>query len=101
LRANTTAQMQAFLEEYFHLPQADQKEFAAREAEEAIRAVQGSGQPVDLSPQGLQLRRLQHELAQGAQLGSRSLGVEPHRHVRIYKQAPGAPTEDGLSDEPS
>ncbi len=101
LRANTTAQMQAFLEEYFHLPQADQKEFAAREAEEAIRVVQGSGQAVDLSPQVLQLRRLQHELAQGAHLGSRSLGIEPQRHVRIYKQAPGAPTEDGLSDEPS
>ncbi len=85
LRANTTAQMQAFLEEYFHLPRQQQKELAVREAEEAIRTVRRSGQPVDLAPQAQELRRLQDELAQAAGLASRSLGLEPQRHVRIYK----------------
>ncbi len=92
LRANTTAQMQAFLEDYFHLPRVQQKELAVREAEEAVRAVQRSGQPVDLAPQVQELRRLQHDLAKGASMASRSMGVEPQRHVRIYKEgsAPGA-----------
>jgi len=92
LRANTTAQMQDFLEEYFHLPRREQKELAVREAEEAVRAVQRSGQPLDLAPQIQELRRLQKDLAEGAGLASRSLGLEPQRHVRIYREGttPGA-----------
>lgn len=86
IRANTTAQIQTFLEHYFRLPRAKQKELAVREAEEAVRSVLRSGQPVDLAPQSSDLRRLQHDLAEGASLGSRSLGVEPNRHVRIYKE---------------
>lgn len=85
LRANTTAQIQGFLEHYFRLPRAKQKELAVREAEEAIRAVQRTGQPTDLAPQSSEIRRLQHDLAEAANLGSRSLGVEPNRHVRIYR----------------
>jgi predicted RNA-binding protein Jag len=44
-----------------------------------------TSQPVDLTPQNSYIRRLQHQLAERFQLGSRSAGREPYRHVRIFK----------------
>jgi hypothetical protein len=40
---------------------------------------------VDLTPQNAYIRRLQHQLAERYNLGSRSAGREPYRHVRIFK----------------
>jgi hypothetical protein len=56
---------------------------ALKEAEDAIGHVMNVENAVDLNPQNAYVRRLQHMLAQRYNLGSRSLGKEPHRYVRI------------------
>ena len=39
---------------------------------------------VELSPQNAYIRRLQHQMAERANLVSRSRGREPYRRVRLY-----------------
>jgi len=39
---------------------------------------------VELAPQNAYIRRLQHQMAERFNLGSRSTGKEPRRRVRIY-----------------
>ncbi len=56
------------------------------EAEEAISAVIDGAPPVALAPQGSYVRRLQHQLADRYNLGSRSRGREPNRRVEIYRE---------------
>ncbi len=58
---------------------------AMAEAEEAINAVMGGGAPVALSPQAAAVRRLQHQLAERYNIGSRSRGREPYRRVEIFR----------------
>jgi predicted RNA-binding protein Jag len=41
---------------------------------------------VALTPQGSYVRKLQHQLADRYNLGSRSKGREPNRRVEIYRQ---------------
>lgn len=60
---------------------------AMMDAEEAINAVIDGGPPVALAPQGTYLRRLQHQLADRYNVGSRSRGREPHRWVEIYRDS--------------
>jgi predicted RNA-binding protein Jag len=55
-----------------------------REAEEAIGMVIHDSSPVELSPQNAYIRRLQHQMAERANLVSRSRGREPYRRVRLY-----------------
>jgi stage III sporulation protein SpoIIIAA len=59
---------------------------ALEEAEEAISAVMEGAPPVSLTPQGSYVRKLQHQLADRYNLGSRSKGREPNRRVEIYRQ---------------
>jgi stage III sporulation protein SpoIIIAA len=59
---------------------------ALEEAEEAISAVMEGAPPVALTPQGAYVRKLQHQLADRYNLGSRSKGREPNRRVEIYRQ---------------
>jgi predicted RNA-binding protein Jag len=40
--------------------------------------------PVELAPQNAYIRRLQHQMAERANLVSRSRGREPYRRVRLY-----------------
>src|SRR3989442_854023 len=61
---------------------------ALKEAEEAIGEVMNAEGAMDLNPQNAYVRRLQHLLSQRYNLGSRSLGKEPYRYVRI---TPGQP----------
>lgn len=84
VRANTVTQLQAFLKQYFRLQHLSPEEFALREAKDAIKQAQTTGQPVDLTPQTAPVRRLQHEWAEAEKLKSASFGVEPERFVRIY-----------------
>jgi len=42
---------------------------------------------VELSPQNAYIRRLQHQMAERANLVSRSRGREPYRRVRLYPDA--------------
>jgi len=88
LRANTLAQMEACLGDIFDLESrpSDALRWALREAEEAIRQVQGGVPEVELSPQNAYTRRRQHELARAASLASESRGKEPQRRVRIYRE---------------
>jgi stage III sporulation protein SpoIIIAA len=59
---------------------------ALEEAEKAIGAVMEGAPPVSLMPQGSYVRKLQHQLADRYNLGSRSKGREPNRRVEIYRQ---------------
>ena len=43
-----------------------------------------AAEPVELSPQNAYIRRLQHQMAERANLVSRSRGREPYRRVRLY-----------------
>ncbi len=83
LKANTIVQMQASLTSIFSL-EVDPREAALRETEEAIGLVLRGSEPVELSPQNAYIRRLQHQMAERANVVSRSRGREPYRRVRLY-----------------
>ena len=83
LKANTIAQMQASLASVFAL-EVDPREAALRETEQAIGLVIKEQEPVELAPQNAYIRRLQHQMAERANLVSRSRGREPYRRVRLY-----------------
>jgi hypothetical protein len=83
LKANTTVQMQASLTSVFSL-EVDPRQAALLEAEEAIGMVVRESQAVELAPQSAYIRRLQHQMAERANLVSRSRGREPYRRVRLY-----------------
>ncbi len=86
LKANTIVQMQASLTSIFSL-EVDPREAALRETEEAIGLVLRGSDPVELSPQNAYIRRLQHQMAERANVLSRSRGREPYRRVRLYPDA--------------
>jgi stage III sporulation protein SpoIIIAA len=86
LKSNTVPQMQSSLTSIFSL-EIDPREAAMRETEEAIGMVLHGSEPVELSPQNAYIRRLQHQMAERANLVSRSRGREPYRRVRIYPDA--------------
>jgi len=86
LKSNTVLQMQASLTSVFAL-EVDPREAALRETEEAIGLVMERSAPVELSPQNAYIRRLQHQMAERANLVSRSRGREPFRRVRLYPDA--------------
>ncbi len=65
----------------------DQIAAAMFEAESGIHQVLNGVGPVSLRPQGARIRRLQHELAERYNVGSRSRGREPHRYVEIVRQS--------------
>jgi hypothetical protein len=83
LKSNTIVQMEASLISIFSL-EVDPREAALRETEEAIGLVFRNIEPVELSPQNAYIRRLQHQMAERANLISRSRGREPYRRVRLY-----------------
>jgi stage III sporulation protein SpoIIIAA len=86
LKSNTIPQMQSSLTSIFSL-EIDPREAALRETEDAIGAVLSSSEPVELAPQNAYIRRLQHQMAERANLVSRSRGREPYRRVRLYPDA--------------
>jgi stage III sporulation protein SpoIIIAA len=83
LKSNTIVQMEASLTSIFSL-EVDPREAALRETEEAIGLVIRGSEPVELTPQNAYIRRLQHQMAERANLVSRSRGREPYRRVRLY-----------------
>jgi len=83
LKSNTIVQMQASLTSLYSLA-VDPREAALRETEEAIGLVLNRSEAVELSPQNAYIRRLQHQMAERANLVSRSRGREPYRRVRLY-----------------
>lgn len=87
IRSNTVAQIQQFLKNYYEIDDLTPEELALRETEEAIRKVSDTGRPIDLAPQEPSIRRLQHETIDNRGLGSKSVGSEPYRYVRVYRSA--------------
>jgi stage III sporulation protein SpoIIIAA len=90
LKSNTVPQMQSSLTSIFSL-EIDPREAALRETEDAIDVVLSSSEAVELSPQNAYIRRLQHQMAERANLVSRSRGREPFRRVRLYPDAARSP----------
>src|SRR6478672_9502642 len=96
LRANTIVQMENVLSSLLPAPPRLATDLPApgsprqetpnvldalEEAEHAIGMVMDGGPPISLTPQESYIRKLQHQLADRYNLGSRSKGREPHRHV--------------------
>src|SRR5829696_7342187 len=90
LKTNTIPQMQSSLTSIFAL-EIDPRDAALRETEEAIGLVLNRSEAVELSPQSAYIRRLQHQMAERANLVSRSRGREPYRRVRLYPDEAKSP----------
>ncbi len=60
---------------------------ALQETEDAISRVLEAAEPIELAPRSAYIRRLQHQLAEQYNLGSRSLGREPHRRVQLFPRS--------------
>ena len=89
LKSNTPAQIRQLLDAIHPTAgaeKADRFKLALGEAEEAVTKVKSGQEAVELSPQSAYIRRLQHLLAERNKLSSNSLGKDPHRRVRIFKQ---------------
>ncbi len=89
LRSNTVVQMESCLADIFTLDagETDPMAVAQRETQDAIRKVLSGARNIELSPQNSSIRRQQHEMARQANLISHSLGREPNRRVRIYRDS--------------
>jgi len=83
LKSNTIVQMEASLTSIFSLEVRSARGRAAR-GRRGDRMVIRRVEPVELSPQNAYIRRLQHQMAERANLISRSRGREPYRRVRLY-----------------
>ncbi|MDE3113536.1 MAG: AAA family ATPase [Chloroflexota bacterium] len=84
-RSNSVTQIASALASVFEMRRGPE-DAALEEAREAIDAITGGqAAEVELSPQPAGIRRLQHELAERAELSSSSSGHEPYRRVQIYR----------------
>jgi hypothetical protein len=83
LKSNTMVQLESALTSIYAL-EVDPREAALREVEDAIGLVHQGSKPIELSPQNAYIRRLQHQMAERANLVSHSRGREPYRRVRLY-----------------
>ncbi|HEX7101308.1 MAG TPA: R3H domain-containing nucleic acid-binding protein, partial [Nitrolancea sp.] len=104
LRSNTIVQMSNLLRSLFSevissgrlrdgasgdsdVSEDDQIASAMYETETAIHNVMNGVSSVSLRPQPSWIRRLQHELAERYNVGSRSRGREPQRFVEVVRQS--------------
>jgi len=90
LRSQTPAQIRQMLNTIYPVAPTSSKPgplgLALSEAEEAISQVREGKEAIELEPQSAYIRRLQHLIAERNDLSSTSLGQEPERRVRIYKE---------------
>lgn len=86
LKNNTVTQMESALASVFSLGslERDSTTTALEEAEQAIGAVLEQSRTIELAPQNAHIRRLQHQLAERYNVGSRSRGKEPNRRVKFF-----------------
>ncbi|MGI6250172.1 MAG: R3H domain-containing nucleic acid-binding protein [Anaerolineaceae bacterium] len=88
IKSNSEGQIEQFLSDLFSIRKlstgAEENE-ALRQTVEAINLVQAGEKFIDLDPVDARIRRLQHNLAQRADLVSQSYGKEPNRYVRIFR----------------
>ena len=84
IRSNTLSQIKAYLEGAFGMEQQiNVEDDALGEARGGVDRVLTYGNPVELSPQSSQVRRLQHMLIEEMGLGSHSTGEMPWRRVVV------------------
>ena len=90
LRSNTPPQIRHMLDTLYpttsNVDKTSSLKLALSEAEEAIDIVKGGQEAVELNPQSAYIRRLQHLIAEKNELSSHSLGKDPQRRVRIYRE---------------
>jgi stage III sporulation protein SpoIIIAA len=87
LKNNTVLHMQQSLANMFDLDvEPDDVSEALMEAENAIEHVLNGQTAIELSPQNAYVRRLQHQLAERFNVGSRSRGKDPHRRVQVFRE---------------
>lgn len=89
VKSNTYVQIESVLREIFGMGASfapTDEETALIEAEEAIEQVQSTGEAIELAPQNSFIRRMQHQMAEQANLLSESVGVEPKRRIRISRK---------------
>jgi hypothetical protein len=89
VKSNTYIQIENVVRDLFGVqggPAPTDEESALQEAEDAIENVLETGEPIELAPQNSYLRRLQHQMAEQANLLSESIGVEPKRRIRIARR---------------
>ena len=86
LKNNTVGQMQSCLASVFNLGSQDRDvtTSALEEAEQAIGEVLERSRTMEVAPQNAHVRRLQHQLAERYNVGSRSRGKEPNRRVKFF-----------------
>jgi stage III sporulation protein SpoIIIAA len=85
LRSNTGSQIEEGVAKVAHASGPGTTD-ALQEVEDAVNDVLTGGQgTVELAPQNAYIRRLQHQVAERYNLGSRSTGREPFRRVMIYQ----------------
>ncbi len=86
LKNNTVGAIQQELADVFDLKprERDATTEAIVEAEKAIAEVIERSRTIELAPQNSHIRRLQHELAEQRNVGSRSRGKEPNRRVKFF-----------------
>ena len=89
LKSNTPPQLRQLLNTIYPPESPDKSDsfkLALSEAEEAVSQVKSGKGAIELSPQSAYIRRLQHLIAERNALSSKSLGKDPNRRVRIYKE---------------
>jgi len=89
LKSNTPPQIRQLLNTIYPTNSTDKTDYlklALGEAEEAVSQVKNGLETVELSAQSAYIRRLQHLIAERNDLSSHSLGKDPNRRVRIYKE---------------
>ena len=83
---NTVTKIQGALKELFGIQtEVDGEEAARNEAELAAHRIVADGRSVNLTPRAPHIRRMQHELAKEHGLESLSIGIEPHRYLRMIR----------------
>ena len=89
LKSNTMPQIQQSLEALYGMetadPPRDIQDMVMRDTQDAIQRVLQTSKAVELPPQNAYVRRLQHQLAEQFNVGSKSTGREPHRRVKLFK----------------
>lgn len=87
IKSSSGGQIEQFLADAFSMrgPRRGNQEEAIRHATLAIDLIQSGEKYVNLPPADAQTRRLQHGMAQKAELVSQSYGKEPNRYVRIFR----------------
>jgi stage III sporulation protein SpoIIIAA len=89
LRSNSVLAIENSLASVFDIEvdmNLDPLHLAMMETEQAIGQVMNNSRAVELQPQTAYVRRLQHQMAEKANLLSKSRGKEPNRWVRISRR---------------